>query len=71
MRIEVLGGNLEAFGSKWSLELYLKGWWPEAAKLFRASFIHGLTGRETRVYLEGIRPLVEYTIHPAPDREVT
>lgn len=62
--MRVVGGRLTFSGSKWSLEVYVRGWRPELARLFRAARIQGLTGDETRVRLEGIRPLVEFEVLP-------
>lgn len=68
MQINILGGTLWIFGSKWTLELYLERWQPEAARLFGISEsfsrVRGLTGEETRIAIEGIRPLVEFEVTP-------
>jgi len=64
VEMRILGGRLQMWGSKWSLELYIAGWRPELARLFRAAPIKGLTGLETRIRLEGIRPLVEFEVRP-------
>jgi len=40
VEMRILGGRLQMWGSKWSLELYIAGWRPELARLFRAAPIN-------------------------------
>jgi len=71
MELKIVGGRLWIFGSKWTLELYLMGWQPEAARLFRASEsfsrVRGLSGEETRIVFEGIRPQCEFEVIAGAD----